>query len=85
LRACAACRGDAARTAGPAVPKYDYRFIDLADNVAMVEFIERDDDGAAGAHAEVLLYRHTYYAIEVWHRGRRVHRTQKPRGSPLLR
>jgi hypothetical protein len=77
--------GDAARTAGAATPKYDYRFIDLADNVAMVEFIERDDDGAARDHANVLLHRHTYYAIEVWHSGARVHRAQKPRSSPLVR
>jgi hypothetical protein len=67
------------------MPKYDYRFIDLADNVEMVEFIERDDDSAARAHADVLLHRHTYYAIEVWHSGARVHRAQKLRSSPLVR
>jgi hypothetical protein len=67
------------------MPKYDYRFLDLTDKVAMVEFIEHDGDGAAEAHANVLLHRHTYYAIEVWHSGRRVHRAQKPRGSPLVR
>ena len=70
---------------GAAMPKYDFRFIDLADVVSMVEFVERDGDDAAAAHAEALLYRHTYYAIEVWHSGRRIHRVQKPRGSPLVR
>jgi hypothetical protein len=36
------------------MPKYDYRFLDLADNVAMVEFIDRDDDGAASDHVNAL-------------------------------
>jgi hypothetical protein len=79
----AACRGDAAHTAGAAMPKYDYRFLDLVDNIAMVELVERDDDGAASDHANALLNRHTYHAIEVWHSGRRVHRVKKPRRSPL--
>jgi hypothetical protein len=56
-KASAACRGDAVRTAGAAMPKYDYRFLDLADNVAMVELVERDDDRAASAHAKALLNR----------------------------
>jgi hypothetical protein len=65
------------------MPKYDYRFLDLADNVAMVELVERDDDRAASAHAKALLNRPHLPCNRGWYSGRRVHRAQKSRRSPL--
>jgi hypothetical protein len=80
---CAACRGDAARTVGAAVPGYRCYFLDSADHVAATDVIECETDACARARADVLLAACDYPGIEVWDRDRKVYRARKSDG-PLL-
>ena len=77
LRECAACRGDAARTAGAAVPFYRCFYLDSADRIASTGAIECDTDAEARARADILLRSGRYPGIEIWHRDRVVYRMLK--------
>ena len=78
LRKCAACRGDAARSAGAAVAVYRFYYLDAADRVAAAEVFHCDNDVDAQARAEKLLTGSIHPGIEVWDRIQVVYRARKP-------
>jgi hypothetical protein len=51
LRECAACRGDAARPAGAAMPNYRCYFLDSANHVAATELIDCENDAEVQTRA----------------------------------
>ena len=77
LRECAACRGDAARTAGAAVSVYRCYYLDSADHIASADVIHCDTDAQARSRADVLLAASGYPGIEVWDRSQVVYRARK--------
>jgi len=77
LRECAACRGDAARTIGAAMPSYRYCFLDSAGRIAEFHVIAGRTDGEAQTRADRLLAASNHPDIEVWDHGRHVYRARK--------
>ena len=77
----AACRGDAARAPGAAVPSYRVYFLDSGEHVAATDVIECDTDNQAQARADLLLAGSGYPGIEIWDRDRKVYRARKTDGS----
>jgi hypothetical protein len=73
-----------AASEGAAMSSYRCYFVDEANHIAGVHFVECATDGLAQARADELLVHSAHPAMEVWDGARFVYEAKQRRGRPSL-